>query len=204
MESLADVQGVEQMKLEVEIPDRLYSGLLHDPDQMDFVSRVVTSALYRSLDALSGARSRLQLEADIEALVDRFAEHHPETVRARFHCVNLHRFRDCNDTHGLLAGDAILRELADRLRQDYPGVPIYRIGGDKFVVSLGDQPTVPPVLPDGPTVKHATIAFVLQGPASWMCARELAHTVLLLIDECLLASTVEGCEITREVNASIL
>ena len=190
------------MKLELEIPDQLHSIILRDPDQIDFARRVSMRALYRSLDAMSGARSRQQLAEEIEGWVCRFGDD-PVDLRERYHCVNVHRMRDFTDEHGLVAGDEMLRALADLLRRNYPGRPIYRAGGDKFVVDLADLATVAPVLPGGPLIKHSTVEFAMKGPVGWMCASELAQTALSLLDEYLHEAAIEGREIKREVSASI-
>lgn len=43
-----------------------------------------------------------------------------------------------NDTKGHAAGDALLREAADILRREFPGKPVFRAGGDEFVIILTD------------------------------------------------------------------
>jgi diguanylate cyclase (GGDEF)-like protein len=61
-----------------------------------------------------------------------------ETVSAQTElailCLDLDRFKEVNDLHGHLVGDALLREVARRLHVIADGAFLARIGGDEFVL----------------------------------------------------------------------
>ena len=89
-------------------------------------------------DGLTGLPNRNALQVKLSAALDR-VEASRETL-ALF-CVDLDHFKEANDLHGHLAGDAVLKEAARRL-QGAISSPSFaaRLGGDEFVVvQITDQ-----------------------------------------------------------------
>ncbi|MEE3100155.1 MAG: EAL domain-containing protein, partial [Pseudomonadota bacterium] len=91
-------------------------------------------ARYRHLalhDPLTGLPNRAYLREALEKAI-----HGSTDLGARMAvvCVDLDRFKPVNDVHGHIAGDALLRGIADRLRRTLgPGEFVARTGGDEFV-----------------------------------------------------------------------
>jgi diguanylate cyclase (GGDEF)-like protein len=83
-------------------------------------------------DALTGLANRVLLDNRINHACAR-AQRYQESFAIM--CLDLDRFKIANDTLGHQAGDALLRQVAERLRQCARGVDtIARVGGDEFVV----------------------------------------------------------------------
>ena len=83
-------------------------------------------------DGLTGLPNRNALQTRLAATLDR-VEASGESLALI--CVDLDHFKEANDLHGHLAGDAVLVEAARRL-QDSVVSPSFaaRLGGDEFVV----------------------------------------------------------------------
>jgi len=93
-------------------------------------------------DGLTGLPNRNSLQTRLAAAVER-VEASGESLSVI--CIDLDHFKEANDQHGHLAGDAILVETARRL-QSVVQAPSFaaRLGGDEFIVvqvAGGDQPT---------------------------------------------------------------
>jgi len=93
-------------------------------------------------DGLTGLANRNVMQARLsQALEQAAASGEPLAVI----CIDLDHFKEANDLHGHLAGDAILQETARRL-QGAVEAPSFvaRLGGDEFVVVQiggGEQPS---------------------------------------------------------------
>ena len=88
-------------------------------------------------DALTGLGNRLRLDEDLAQLHWRCARYNWAYSLA---VCDLDHFKDHNDEHGHLAGDEVLRQVADALQATARrGDGVYRYGGEEFVVILPGQ-----------------------------------------------------------------
>lgn len=92
-------------------------------------------------DGLTGLANRNVMQARLSQAVEQAAASGESLAVI---CIDLDHFKEANDLHGHLAGDAILTEVARRLRRSV-AAPSFaaRLGGDEFVVVQiggGDQP----------------------------------------------------------------
>jgi len=85
-------------------------------------------------DALTGLPNRRLFNERLEKAMAALA-HQPSTLVLML--IDLDRFKDVNDTMGHQAGDALLCEVARRLRETVrPADTVARLGGDEFAVLL--------------------------------------------------------------------
>lgn len=85
-----------------------------------------------SLDPLTGIPNRGMLEDDLQAVIAR-----RQGGRVGVLVLDLDRFKAVNDTFGHAAGDAVLIDLANLLREELRhGDTVYRFGGEEFVMLL--------------------------------------------------------------------
>lgn len=82
-------------------------------------------------DPLTGLPNRRALAQEIETLAETQAG-----LTLLWH--DLDGFKDVNDLYGHAAGDAILKEVRERLSDALPGIFVARVGGDEFVALLAD------------------------------------------------------------------
>ena len=88
-------------------------------------------------DLLTGLGNRLRLAEDLEALCGRVARYGHSYCVALF---DVDGFKGYNDGAGHLAGDDVLRAVADGLRSEIrSGDAVYRYGGEEFLVLLPEQ-----------------------------------------------------------------
>lgn len=88
------------------------------------------------IDALTGLPDRARFESFLEAQVQRCAaRRRPEPLSVLM--IDVDGFKEVNDAYGHLAGDQLLRGVADALRAAVrSGSFVGRIGGDEFVAVL--------------------------------------------------------------------
>ena len=90
-------------------------------------------------DALTGCLNRRSIGAAATALV---SAAHARGQAAAFIMLDLDRFKLVNDVNGHAAGDALLREAANRIRAALPPQALLaRLGGDEFAVILPFVPS---------------------------------------------------------------
>ena len=91
--------------------------------QMEKINTALEEASRR--DGLTGLWNRLALEADASGMDGR---------RTTAYMIDINYFKEINDKYGHMAGDAILRDVSETIKQLFPGGHYYRYGGDEFLV----------------------------------------------------------------------
>jgi two-component system cell cycle response regulator len=89
-------------------------------------------------DGLTGLYNRRYLMAHLDGLLGHMAD---GTVAPALFIFDIDWFKRVNDTHGHAAGDAVLREIADRASRHIRSFDLVaRYGGEEFVVVLPETP----------------------------------------------------------------
>ena len=155
----ADVAALGQMTREYRIIDaagrtrhvrdelRLAAGPAGDSSQVVGTWSDLTEAreqaaqvnFLTNYDSLTGLANRATVRQRLAEAIDRAR---PAAARLAVMCIDLDRFKSINETLGHAAGDALLRVAAQKLAgvagaQDN----VARIGGDRFVLILGGDPS---------------------------------------------------------------
>ena len=90
-------------------------------------------------DSLTGLPNRVQFHQHLERAVARSRRH--SNIMAVL-CLDLDRFKNVNDTLGHATGDALLKEVSARLRENIREVDLVgRLGGDEFAICAEDIAT---------------------------------------------------------------
>ena len=85
------------------------------------------------VDPLTGVANRLRLGEDLEMVAGRDVDRGDGAALM----IDIDRFKDFNDRHGHLAGDKVLRLVAETIANNSrPADRVYRFGGEEFIVLL--------------------------------------------------------------------
>ncbi len=107
-------------KAEVKLQEQAHQIEVHAADAMT--------------DALTGTSNRRLFDAE---LAQRLAEWHRKKTPFCLMMIDVDHFKKCNDTHGHLAGDEVLRGVARSLRETLRTMDIIaRYGGEEFAVIM--------------------------------------------------------------------
>ena len=109
-------------------------------------------------DSLTGLPNRAYFEQHLQAAIERARGGGGEPMALLF--LDCDRFKQVNDTHGHAAGDALLVEVARRVRaQLRPGDVAARLGGDEFAVVMA-----PPAREEDAARMAARVAAAMREP----------------------------------------
>ena len=115
-------------RLRVQLRRKHYSDQLRKSVEDSMVKAVT--------DPLTGLYNRRYSNAHVDQMI---AHSRHQSANLAAMVLDLDRFKEVNDTHGHAAGDAVLVELARRLRESMRNVDlISRIGGEEFLVVMPD------------------------------------------------------------------
>jgi diguanylate cyclase (GGDEF)-like protein len=107
-----------------------------DQRSRDLEARSVELARQAVTDSLTGLPNRKGINEHLNELLERDQDSLDEPAMALLF-LDLDHFKEVNDLMGHLAGDSVLKVVADRLRESMPrGAFAARWGGDEFVVVL--------------------------------------------------------------------
>ncbi len=124
-------------------------------------AEVIEQESRATVDALSGLYTR-------RAFVERARLALQRAARRGLSCsllmLDLDHFKNTNDTHGHLAGDAVIQEVANRLRTTLREPDLLgRFGGDEFILLLVESPR-PQALAIAERIREAVSGSPLQTP----------------------------------------
>ena len=145
VQPLSDMQlpldRIAQGDLEVEVPNSTHREIAAVGDALQTALEKIRErdqhlTKLANFDPLTGLASRHHF---MEQLAERLKGFHPSEARGAVLFLDLDQFKHVNDTYGHQAGDDVLTQISERLRQmvrrdDLLG----RFGGDEFVLYISD------------------------------------------------------------------
>ncbi len=121
-------------------------GISHDITQLvkaeEEIAQVNAKLMSLSMiDELSGLYNRRHYDHMLKITIDLFTRKRLGGMKADFCLIlmDVDRFKQINDTHGHVAGDAVIRSIADHLKAHTRSSDFaFRYGGDEFSLILQD------------------------------------------------------------------
>jgi len=110
-------------------------ALIGQKYQRDALRDQIKSGLKAAvIDPLTGLHNRRFAEKQLDDFSQKAADQHSKLALM---LVDIDHFKSVNDRYGHQSGDAVLREVAQRLRQNFRDVDlIARVGGEEFLVAM--------------------------------------------------------------------
>jgi two-component system cell cycle response regulator len=113
----------------------LYRRLAFQNEELEKLNRMLFEQSRQ--DVLTSLGNRLRLTEDLQSLQSR-AERYGHTYAVVVCDVDF--FKAYNDTYGHLAGDEVLKRVADMISENIRGGDLaYRYGGEEFLITLPEQ-----------------------------------------------------------------
>ncbi len=127
------LQFVENVRVIVERDEALENARASELQLEKSLSRMSDLAM---VDDLTGLKNRRAFFDDVDGMI---AASRRRGLPVSVALIDLDHFKDINDTHGHVAGDLVLKAIADRIVETLRDEQIVgRFGGEEFVVLLAD------------------------------------------------------------------
>ena len=133
---ISERKNAEELAIRVRVAEGQNAALASEIVER---KRVEAELLYTAFhDGLTRLRNRAYFMNQLQAALDRETEQSGRTCAILF--LDLDRFKIVNDSLGHVHGDALLREVAQRLKRSVrPQDTLARIGGDEFAILIEDS-----------------------------------------------------------------
>jgi diguanylate cyclase (GGDEF)-like protein len=161
--------------MKIEIPDSLfeqYKELIKSRFLTDDVSKSIESLIEIELrkfcvsgfelDGLTGTKTRFQLQKDLTNALFGEGWNDNSIYRNKYLCLDIDNFKKFLDFHGPSKGDKILKKIAKYLKEKYSDSNVYRIGGDEFVVEIGELNFTPFKVDEDINLKYSIVDVAVQ------------------------------------------